>query len=159
MSKLTNAEVSELIEGIKLLIIKANTDYAIVQSVAKDKGIQPRQAREYLKRAHRELAEAAIPNRQEAITKAIRRYEFIIKECLKAKQYKTAALTQQRLDMLLGTPEAIKIAVEHTGKNGAPLPQQNGFHAILVDAKAIAAQMAEELERDRQERIARNNGG
>lgn len=152
---MSRAEVGEVIERCKYLIITANKDYAIVKSIAAERGIQPRMARKYVAEAHKQLREQVLPDIDEERTKAIGRYELIISKCIAAGQFKTAAMTQEKIDRLLGTQSAIKLDMEVSGKKGGEPIKANGFMAMIVDARGRADRIRDELERERRER----NGG
>lgn len=155
MAKLTSGEAGEVVERIKLLIIKAHTDRDIAKTFAKELGVQPRQINVYIKRAHEQLAEENQFNLHEEKAKAVKRYELIINKCIAAGQYKTAALTQVQLDKLLGTQEPERFEHTHSGKKGGEPIAINGFQATIIDARARAEKMREQLEKERLER----NGG
>lgn len=152
---MTKAEVGEVIERAKFLIITANKDYAIIKTIAHEKGITIRQARMYVHRAHEELAKTMLPNIEEERTKSIKRYEMLFAKAVEKGQIKTAAIIQEKIDRLLGMQEAVKIAMTVEGKKDGEPIKHNGFQAMIVDARAIADKMREQLEK---ERLAKNGG-
>lgn len=117
MPNMTKGQVAELIEQVKVLIIKAHTDYAIVKTIMAKHDIGDRQARTYVSRAHSEILSETKVEVEHERKKAIRRYNYLIERCISKEQYKSAAIIQEKLDKLTGAAvETVKH--EHSGQVG-----------------------------------------
>lgn len=148
MAKRTKGEYDELVEQVKLLIIKAHTDYAIVKTLTKNHGIGVRMAQKYLKKAHEQITAGTKINVEKERGESIKRLKYLIQKAIDAGQLKTAMQGQAQLDKLTGAShqEVVKHTIEMSplvGKDGKQQP--NGFLAMIVNAREGAAALEEEM--------------
>jgi hypothetical protein len=157
MAKRTKGEMVELIEQVKLLIIKGNVDYAIVKTLMKLHNVGDRQARKYVDKAHSELTESTKMEVEKHRNQSIKRYNYLFNKAIEAGQVKTALSVLVQLDKITGAshPEVVKHQIEMTPTGDGKPAAANGFLAMIVNAREGAAALEEEMiERYRKERNA-----
>mgnify|MGYP001160809274 FL=1 len=73
MAKSTNVEIEERVNAVYKLLLQSYSRFEIVQYAAKEWGVQPRQADEYLARARQLIAKDSEIERPEWLAAAISR--------------------------------------------------------------------------------------